>query len=121
MPRQAVLAYYVRQASLSLLRFDFMSAKNHVRNRIVTLRMTDHDYKRLADRALRSGATTVSAYIRHACLTGKEFEMPAWAELRALRNEVIKLAAAIQAARPGPARDTALETATLALERICRF
>ena len=98
-----------------------MTSANHTRNRIVTLRLSDHDHKRLTDRARKAGATTISAYIRHACLTGLEFEMPPWAEIRALRNDVVKLAAAITATPRGPARDRALDAATAALERIVRF
>ena len=98
-----------------------MTTANQIRNRIVTLRLTDHDHTILAKRARKAGATTISAYMRHACLTGKEFEMPPWAEIRALRNDVVKLAAAITATPRGPARDRAMDMATAALERICRF
>jgi hypothetical protein len=51
--------------------------------------MSEADYKRLKERAARAGAATPSAYIRAACLTGQEFELPAWEALRDLRNAVI--------------------------------
>jgi hypothetical protein len=65
--------------------------------------------------------TTPSAYIRAAAPTGQEFELPAWATLREMRNELIKLTAEIQGSPPGPVRDRALEAAIDALDRIIRF
>jgi hypothetical protein len=61
----------------------------HNRTRFVGLVMSEPDYERLVERSARAGAKTVSAYIRAACLTGREFEMPAHETLRDLRNAVI--------------------------------
>jgi hypothetical protein len=46
------------------------------RDRIVNVRMSEHDHKRLLERAQRARAKTPSAYIRAAALTGREFELP---------------------------------------------
>ncbi|WP_422271592.1 plasmid mobilization protein [Bradyrhizobium sp.] len=88
---------------------------------MVNVRMSEHDRQRLAERAIRAGAKTPSAYIRAAALTGQEFELPAWATLRDLRNECIRLTGAINSSPPGPVRDRALEAAIDALDRISRF
>jgi hypothetical protein len=48
------------------------------RDRIVNVRMSEHDHKRLVERAARARAKTPSAYIRAAALTGQEIELPAW-------------------------------------------
>ena len=93
----------------------------HDRTRFVGVRMSEYDYQRLAERAVRAGAKTISAYLRAAALTGPEFELPAWATLRDMRNECITLTGAIQNSPPGPIRDRALAKAKEALERICRF
>lgn len=58
------------------------------RHRIVTVRMTESDYKRLCERSVRAGAKTPSAYIRAAALTGQEFELPQWSTLRELINAI---------------------------------
>lgn len=54
-----------------------------------SVRLSEYDHHRLVERARRAGAKTPSAYIRAACLTGQEFELPAWEALRDLRNAVI--------------------------------
>jgi hypothetical protein len=63
--------------------------RHQIRDRIVTVRLSEHDYERLVERSIRAGAKTPSAYIRAACLTGQEFQLPAWEALRDLRNAVI--------------------------------
>ena len=91
------------------------------RDRIVNVRMSEHDHKRLVERAERARAKTPSAYIRAVALTGREFELPCWDALREMRNEMIRLTAEIQGSPPGPVRDRALEAAINALDRISRF
>ena len=83
--------------------------------------MSEQEHQRLVERAERSRASTPSAYIRAAVLTGQEFELPSWDALRELRNECIRLTGAITNSPPGPARDRALEAAINALDRISRF
>ena len=64
--------------------------RHHQRTRLVRVRISEHDHKRLVERSARSGAKTVSAYIRAACLTGREFELPSWEHLRALINAMVQ-------------------------------
>jgi hypothetical protein len=59
--------------------------------------------------------------VRAAVLTGREFRFPPWDTLRELRNEVIKLGAAINNTPPGPVRDRTEEAMIDALDRITRF
>ena len=63
-------------------------AKSHCYNRPrrITVRLSEHDYRRLLERAIRAGAKTPSAYIRAAALAGSEFQMPAFETMRDLRN-----------------------------------
>jgi hypothetical protein len=91
------------------------------RTRRISVRLSEHDHKRLVERAERARASTPSAYIRAAALTGQEFELPAWDTLREMRNELIRLTGEIHGSPPGPVRDRALEAATNALDRISRF
>jgi hypothetical protein len=72
--------------------------------------LSEDDYKRLVERAVRAGAKTPSAYLRAAALTGQEFELPPWEALRDLRNAVINA---------NNARD--LPALINALDRISRF
>ena len=80
------------------------------RTRFVGVFMSEHDHKRLVDRAARAGAKTISAYIRAACLTGREPVLPPWEHLRELRNAIINA---------NNARD--LPALIAALDRISRF
>ena len=91
------------------------------RTKIVNVRMSEQEHQKLIERAERSRASTPSAYIRAAALTGEEFELPSWAALREMRNECIRLTGAINSSPPGPTRDRALEAAINALDRISRF
>jgi len=50
----------------------------------------------LVRRTLRSGAKTVSAYIRAAALAGSEFEMRSFEEQRELRNALIRIALVLE-------------------------
>jgi hypothetical protein len=85
------------------------------RTRRIAVRLSESDHRRLVERARRAGAKTPSAYLRAAALTGQEFELPAWGTLRDLRNEVIKLTAAVKA------HPRAVDAAIAALDRISRF
>jgi hypothetical protein len=93
----------------------------HARTRRLSVRLSEHDRERLVERAIRAGAKTPSAYLRACGLTGLEAEMPPWATLRDMRNELIRLTGEIQNSPPGPVRDRALEKAIDALDRISRF
>jgi hypothetical protein len=95
--------------------------RHHVRDRIVTVRLSEIDHHRLVERCVRARAKTPSAYIRAAALTGQEFELPCYDTLRELINAMIKCTGEIQATPPGPVRDRALEAAIAALDRISRF
>ena len=99
----------------------FKKGSGQSRVRFLRVRISDHEHKRLVERAKKSGAVTPSAYVRAAVLTGREFEMPSWDELRGLRNDVIKLTGLIETAPSTSARDRALEAAINALDRITRF
>ena len=83
--------------------------------------MSEHEYKILLRRQQQSRATTPSAYLRALAVAGREPIIPAWETLRDMRNEAIRLTAAITASPPGPVRDRALEAAINALDRITRF
>ena len=85
-------------------------SRRPARTRRVTVRLSDDDYRRLVERAARAGATSPSAYMRAAALTGQEFELPPWAALRDLRNAVINA---------NNAHD--LPALIAALDRISRF
>jgi replication-associated recombination protein RarA len=89
----------------------------HRRDRNICFRVSDHDYRRLLERAEKAGASTPSAYLRAAALTGREFRLPAYETLRDLRNEVIRLATAIKTT--GSVR--AMEAAISALDRISKL
>src|SRR6266850_490793 len=91
----------------------------HQRTRNLTTRWSEYDYKRLVQRAKRAGAKTPSAYIRAATLAGSEFEMPPFETIRDLRNEVIRLAAALEALPPSKLVNETLAEAKAALGRIC--
>ena len=90
-----------------------MNKQNRTRN--VTFRLSEADHKRALERTKRAGAKNLTAYIRAAILTGREFEMPAHETLRDLRNEVIKLTAAVKA------HPRAVEAATNVLDRISQL
>ena len=83
--------------------------------------MSDHELRRLDERAAKANASAVSAYIRAASLTGQEFEMPPWKLLRQLINEVVKLTAEIQATPPGAVRNRALDAVINTLDRLSRL
>ena len=85
-------------------------SRRPTRTRRITVRLSEDDYKRLVERAVRAGAKTPSAYLRAAALTGQEFELPPWEALRDLRNAVINA---------NNARD--LPALINALDRISRF
>jgi mobilization protein NikA len=88
------------------------------RTRFVGVRMSEHDYQRLKERAVRAGAKTPSAYIRAACLTGQEFELPPWEHLRALINAMVECTGELRKA----GYSKALEAKALdAFDRISRF
>jgi hypothetical protein len=84
--------------------------QGHERTKRISVRLSEADYGRLVERAKRARARTPSAYVRAACLTGQEFELPSWDELRELRNAVINA---------NHARD--LPALVAALDRISRF
>jgi hypothetical protein len=88
----------------------------HERTRRIAIRVSEHDLKRLEERASHAGAKTVSAYLRAAGLC-REVRIPAFETLRDLRNEVMELTLAIRAA--GSAK--AMEAAIRALDRISRL
>jgi hypothetical protein len=83
--------------------------------------MSDHEHRVLLERSGRAGARTPSAYIRAAALTGREFRLSDWETLREIRNEVIRLTAAIQNSPPGKVRDRVLEAAIDTLDRITQL
>lgn len=85
------------------------------RTRNITFRLSEHDHERVLERTKRAGAKNLTAYIRAAILTGREFELPAFDTLRDLRNEIIQLTAAVKA------HPRAVDAAVAALERISQF
>jgi len=69
------------------------------------MRLSDHERQRLLERSVRAGAATPAAYIQAAALTAREFGLPPRQTLLDLRDEVIRVTAAIQVARGlGPRR-----------------
>lgn len=86
----------------------------HKRDKIVTTRWSEVEFKDLAERAKRA-KTTPSGYLRAAALHPNECRLPPWEELRELRNEVIKLTKLIKI------NPLALKAAINALDRISRF
>jgi hypothetical protein len=95
-------------------------ARRQPRNIMVMTRWNAVEYKMLADRRKRSGAKTDPEYIRAAALTGDEFQMPAFETVRDLRNEMIRLSAAVQALPQTRLRDEVLLEARGAFRRLCR-
>jgi hypothetical protein len=93
----------------------------HRRDHWVKFRVSERDYHRVLDRAKKSGARTLSAYLRAAALTGTQIELPAWETLRDLRNEAIRLSTSISKMEPGPDRTKALAAAINAFDRISRL
>jgi hypothetical protein len=91
------------------------------REKFVNFRVDWVDYARLKDRAGKAGARTVSAYMRSAALTDRQIDMPPFATIRDLRNEVINLAAAVKTTPNGVERDRVFEAILIALERIAKF
>lgn len=71
------------------MKYHHAANSGRVRTRRIAIRLSESDHQRLVERAKRAGAKTPSAYIRAACLTDLEFELPAWEQLRELRNAVI--------------------------------
>jgi hypothetical protein len=88
------------------------------RTRYFTVRLSENDHRRLVERAIRAGAKTPSAYIRAACLTGQEFELPAWEHLRALINAMVQCTAEL---RKAGCSKTVEAKAIDAFDRISRF
>jgi hypothetical protein len=87
---------------------------------IIPSRWSAAEYKMLAERRKRSGAKNDSAYLRAAALTGDEFQLPSFETLRDLRNEMIRLAGAVQALPQSGLRDEVLQEVREAFRRVCR-
>jgi hypothetical protein len=85
------------------------------------VRISDHEHRVLLERASKAEASTPSAYVRAAALTGREFEIPSNEMRRQIRNELIRLTGAIQNSPPGKVRDRALEAAINTLDRISQL
>jgi Mobilization protein NikA len=93
----------------------------HRRDHWVKFRVSERDYCRVLDRSKKSGARTLSAYLRATALTGTQIELPPWETLRDLRNQMIGLTSAISQMEPSQIRTKALEAAIIAFDRISRL
>ena len=90
----------------------------HKRTIRYTTRWSPKEFKRLSERAKKSGARNPASYLRAKALNGPDSRMPDYDMQRAILNAMTECAAEIRRSPPGPARDRAMTSAENAFDRI---
>jgi hypothetical protein len=94
----------------------------HARTVIRYFRLSPRDDAQLARDIQRSGAASLSEYVRFRLFTGKRSaEVPAWEQFRDWRNEAIRLTAAIAGLPASRARDAAVRAAEEMFKTVSRW
>lgn len=94
----------------------------HARTIKRSFRLSPRDDALLERDIARSGATSLSAYVRFRLLTGKrDTVLPAWTTLRDWRNEAIKLTTEIARAPSSWARTRAIQAAEEMFKTVSRW
>jgi len=90
----------------------------HKRTIRYTTRWSPKEFKRLSERAKKSGARNPASYLRAKALNGPDSRMPDYDMQRAILNAMTECTAEIRLSPPGPAKDRAMISAENAFDRI---